>query len=141
MLDFTAQMATAQKQGWRWWRLTALWTRQRLPVRRWRMFSPSLLSSKRRLIGQRTREALAAKRAQGVTLGRPRAVPQRVVDRIRRERKAGRSLAAIADDLNRDAVPTAQGGRQWWQTTVRAVLAEPDLNPFVQSTGQRTRTL
>jgi hypothetical protein len=76
----------------------------------------------RRLIGQRTREALAAKRAQGVRLGRPRAVPQRVVSRIRRERKAGLTLAAIADGLNADAVPTAQDGRQWWPATVRTVL-------------------
>ena len=77
----------------------------------------------RRLIGQRTREALAAKRAQGVRLGRPPKVPPRVVSRISQEREAGRSLAAIADDLNHDAVPTAQGGRQWWPATVRAVLA------------------
>lgn len=35
------------------------------------------------------------------------------------ERKAGRSLAAIADMLNDEQVPTAQGGRRWWASTVR----------------------
>jgi len=42
--------------------------------------------------------------------------------RIAAERKAGRSLAAIAATLNEEQVPTAQGGRQWWPSTVRAVL-------------------
>jgi hypothetical protein len=45
-----------------------------------------------------------------------------VSKRIAAERKAGRSLAAIADMLNEEQVPTAQGGRQWWPSTVRAVL-------------------
>jgi DNA invertase Pin-like site-specific DNA recombinase len=71
-----------------------------------------LAQFERRLIGRRTREALAAMRAQGVKLGRPRVVPQRVVNRIVRERKADRSLAAIADRLNADGVAAALGGRQ-----------------------------
>ncbi len=44
------------------------------------------------------------------------------VKRIRRMRKAGRSLPAIARKLNEDGVPTAQGGAQWWPSTVRKVL-------------------
>ncbi|WP_420791476.1 recombinase family protein [Actinomycetospora lutea] len=43
----------------------------------------------RRLIGQRTREGLAAKRAQGVRLGRPSRLPSEVVERIVRDRGAG----------------------------------------------------
>jgi DNA invertase Pin-like site-specific DNA recombinase len=77
----------------------------------------------RRLIAQRTKEALAIKKAQGVRIGRPRLLPDDVVARIGRERAAGRSLAAIADGLNVDATPTAQGGRQWYPSTVRAVLS------------------
>ena len=32
------------------------------------------------------------------------------------------TLAKIADELNRDQVPTAQGGKRWYPSTVRAVL-------------------
>jgi hypothetical protein len=50
-------------------------------------------------------------------------VPQKVVRRIERQRARGDSLRAIADSLNADKVPTAQGGRQWYAATVRGVLA------------------
>ena len=80
----------------------------------------------RRLISQRTKDALAAKRAQGVRLGRPRQLPQRVVKRIIREREQGKTLAAIAEGLNRDGVRTAQGGQRWYPSTVRAVVRSAD---------------
>jgi DNA invertase Pin-like site-specific DNA recombinase len=53
----------------------------------------------RRLISQRTREALAVKRASGVRLGRPPTLPQAVVRRIQRQRERGDSLRKIAGDL------------------------------------------
>ncbi|MGH3042599.1 MAG: recombinase family protein [Gaiellaceae bacterium] len=45
------------------------------------------------------------------------------MDRIRRDHASGRSLGEIARALTTDGVPTAHGGRQWWPSTVRAVLA------------------
>ena len=42
-----------------------------------------------RLHSQRIREALAAKRAQGVRLGSPPTISPYVIERIKRERKAG----------------------------------------------------
>jgi hypothetical protein len=44
-------------------------------------------------------------------------------ERIRRERAAGNSLAAIANGLNTDHIPTAQGGRRWYPSTVRYTLS------------------
>jgi len=79
----------------------------------------------RRLIGQRTRDALAAKRAAGVQLGRPRSLPAEVVERVVREREGGRSLRAIAQGLDADGVATAQGGKSWYASTVRSVLRSP----------------
>lgn len=76
----------------------------------------------RRLISQRTKDALAVKKAQGVRLGRPRQLPQAVVNRILHERDDGETLTAIAEGLNQDQVPTAQGGQKWYPSTVRAVL-------------------
>lgn len=54
--------------------------------------------------------------------GRPPTLPRPVVERIRLEYARGRSLAEIARALNDDGVPTAHDGRQWWRSTVRAVL-------------------
>ena len=55
----------------------------------------------RRLISQRTKEALAVKKAQGVRLGRPPTMPQAVVRRIQRQRARGDSLRKIADGPER----------------------------------------
>jgi DNA invertase Pin-like site-specific DNA recombinase len=76
----------------------------------------------RGLISKRIRQALARKRAQGVRLGRPPTMSPYAIERIRRERAAGTSLAAIANGLNADRVPTAQGGRRWYPATVRYTL-------------------
>ena len=60
--------------------------------------------------------------ASAVRLGRPPTISQYAIDRIRRERKAGKSLAAIANGLNADRIPTAQGGRRWYPATIRHTL-------------------
>ena len=65
--------------------------------------------------------AAAVRRDQGVRLGRPRLLPKKVVDRIVRERRSGATWTAIAQGLNDDSVPTAQGGRRWYPATVRTV--------------------
>jgi hypothetical protein len=64
----------------------------------------------------------AQTRAEPRPPGRPPAVPAEVVDRIRTERAAGRSLSQIASDLNSAGTPTAHGGSRWWPSTVQAVL-------------------
>ena len=76
----------------------------------------------RDFIRMRTREALQVKKENGVTLGRPRSTPDDVVARIVRERTEGKTAYAIARDLNKDAVPTAQGAPAWSQAMVRALL-------------------
>lgn len=80
----------------------------------------------RRLIGVRTRDALAVKRAAGVRLGRPSALPAPVVERIVKESTAGLTLSVIARGLEADAVPTARGGARWYPSTVAKVLQGQD---------------
>lgn len=122
LLDFAALMAQSQKRGWA---LVAmdLGVDTSTPAGE---FLANVLASaaqwERRIISQRTKDALAVKRSQGVQLGRPRVLGSDVVERIEAFRKSGLSLQAIADELNKAGVPTAHNGRQWYASTVRSVL-------------------
>ncbi len=75
----------------------------------------------RRLIGQRTKDALAERRAQGVALGRPRTLDNATRARIVAEREAGAGWSTIARNLEADGIATGQGGAHWWPATTRAV--------------------
>ena len=61
-------------------------------------------------------------------------LPAKVVKRIQRERAAGKSFAAIADRLNADRVPTAQGGRLWYPATVHYVASRGTVQARASST-------
>lgn len=85
------------------------------------MVAATFAQMERRRISERTREALAVKRAQGVQLGRPRTLPESVRRQIVRARRRGDTYSRIAERLNERGVPTAQGGAQWYASTVRKV--------------------
>ena len=84
----------------------------------------SVAEWERKIIGARTREALAARKAAGVRLGRPRLLAPDVAERIRSERAQGATLQAIADSLNADGITTPTG-RQWSPALVRKVALQP----------------
>ena len=67
-----------------------------------------------------TREGAAARRPEARQRERHRA------RRSRHTRAQRVGLAAIARGLNHDDIPTGQGGRQWWPSTVRVVLLRPE---------------
>jgi hypothetical protein len=74
-----------------------------------------------RLIAERRRQAQGRAQPAAEPGRRPTVAPN-IVERIRAEHAAGKSLGQIARDLNIERVPTAQGGAQWWPSTVRTVL-------------------
>ncbi len=126
LLDFAALMARAQEQGWN---LVALDLGIDLSTPAGEFLASVMASAaqwERRIISQRTRDALAAKQAAGVRLGRPRRLSQEVVDRIVAARDGGKGLTAIARALSEEGVPTAQGGARWYPSTVRAILESAD---------------
>jgi DNA invertase Pin-like site-specific DNA recombinase len=122
MLDFSKLMAKATREHWALVALDVAVDTSTPSGEAMANMLATFAQFERRLISQRTKEALAVKKASGVRLGRPPTVPQSVVRRIQRQRVRGDTLARIADDLNQEGVPTAQGGVRWYAATVRHVL-------------------
>jgi len=75
----------------------------------------------RKMIGQRTSDALQTLKANGQRLGRPIELPQHIRQRIANEYTSGASLRTIASGLTADGVSTARGGK-WHASTIKAVL-------------------
>ena len=80
----------------------------------------SLAQWERRVIGERTKDALAVVRARGDKLGRKANVDDETKRLIRVLHEAGLSWARISDRLVAEGVPTAQGGT-WHAATVRKI--------------------
>ena len=87
----------------------------------------SFAQMERRLIAQRTSEALQAKKAAGQRLGQPVELPDSVRQTVVARRADGWTLQKIADSLTADGVPTARGGK-WYPSTVRHVLQSVELD-------------
>lgn len=121
VLDFAGLMAQAARRGWSLVVLDVAVDTSTPSGELMATVVSAFAQYERRLIGQRTRDALAEKRAAGVILGRPRTLPQAVRDRIVAERAAGRSLRAIAADLTAEAVPTAHGNALWHASAVKQI--------------------
>lgn len=129
MLDFASIMASAQREGWGLIAMDCAVDTTTPAGEAMANVLATFAQFERRLIQQRTREALAVKRALGVKLGRPRGIPDPVVERIHRERSSGKTLASIASGLNADGVETAQGGARWHPSTIRSALESRQLGP------------
>jgi DNA invertase Pin-like site-specific DNA recombinase len=77
----------------------------------------------RELISERTKAGLAAKRARGERIGRPRQAPPGVVRRIVMDRNTGLSFAKIATTLAAEGILSPAGLATWQTSTVRRIYA------------------
>jgi DNA invertase Pin-like site-specific DNA recombinase len=113
----------------------------------------ALAEKERALISTRTRQALAAAQARGVTLGSPKLAQAResavaaikasadqhaanVLPIIKEAQKAGATtLRAVAEALNARGIPTARGG-SWQAMSVKNVLDRPIARKTSQAGGR-----
>lgn len=122
VLDFAHLVCRAQGFGWN---LVVLDLGLDLATPQGRLTAHILCAMaefEREMIGQRTREGLGQARKRGVQLGRPSRVPAAVADRIKLERREGKTLAAIALELNAESISTPDGGKAWYPAGVSRVL-------------------
>jgi DNA invertase Pin-like site-specific DNA recombinase len=75
----------------------------------------------RRLISQRTKDALAARKRRGEPIGRPRLATPGVVRRIVLDRNAGLSFSRIGRALEAEAILSPAGRPKWQPSAVRRI--------------------
>jgi DNA invertase Pin-like site-specific DNA recombinase len=111
----------AQRQGWS---LVVLDLGVDLTTAAGRMVAMNLVNFaqyERELIGERTRDALAAKKRRGESVGRPRLAPPGIVRRIVLERDAGLSFDRSAGALGAEGILSPTGRATWQPSTVRRI--------------------
>lgn len=121
MLDFATLTAQAAREGWSIVALDIGVDTSTVNGELIANIIMSLAQWERRIIGQRTKDALSAVKGRGTKLGRPTVVAREAVAIIRAMRGSGSSYRRIAAALNDAGIPTAQGGREWYASTVRAI--------------------
>jgi DNA invertase Pin-like site-specific DNA recombinase len=120
--DFTGTVQVARKQRWA---LVVLDPVIDMTTPNGRMVANILASVaewESDIIGQRTAAAMAEAKDRGARFGRERCMPPEVAARILAEHTQGATYNAIAKGLDRDAVPTPNGGQRWYASTVRRLV-------------------
>jgi DNA invertase Pin-like site-specific DNA recombinase len=121
--DFAGLLARARRRGWRVVLMSPNLDTEDAAGK----FTAHVLAAaaeyERDLIGARTREGMAQRRAEGVHVGRPPSLPLSVVQKIVDERRSGRTLRHIAEYLTGEGFPTARGSAAWSVSSVQGVLS------------------
>lgn len=121
LVDFAGLLERAQRGGWN---IVALDLGVDLSTPSGEFLANVMASAaqwERRIIGERTREALQVRRAQGVRLGRPATIGEGLAAWIWELRRY-HSPQQVCDLLNEDGIPTPRGGREWRPSSLRAVF-------------------
>lgn len=122
VVDFSNTLATARKQGWAVVLLDLGVDTATPNGKLVAGLMAQIAEWERELIGQRTREALAAAKARGQRLGRPRQTSDDVVAQVVALHDDGLSLRSIARALTDADVPTTRGAAEWGASSVRRIL-------------------
>lgn len=122
LVDFAQLMATAQAEGWSVNALDIGVDTSSINGELIANIIMALAQWERRIIGQRTTAALAQVRARGTRLGRRVTTDGTTEALVQTMKREGLSNHAVARRLNELEVPTAQGGAQWYHSTVAALL-------------------
>lgn len=111
----------AQAQGWS---LVVLDLNLDLTTAAGRMMARTVVNFaeyERELISERTKAGLAAKKARGEPIGRPRLAKPGVVRRIVLDRNTGLSFGAIGKALEGEGILSPAGRPNWQTSTVRRI--------------------
>lgn len=125
IVDFANLLATAKKKGWN---VIALDLGVDLLTPHGQFLATvmaSVAELERHMIGQRTKEALAVKKAQGIRLGRPFADPA-ARKRIKQLRADGRTYREICETLTAEGFQTPRKAKSWHIGSVARIATRPD---------------
>jgi len=130
--DFCGLVAKATAQGWA---LVAMNSPADMTTAEGRLMATMLAGFaefESEMISQRTRAAMAVRRAQGGQLGAPRCLDPTIAARIVAMRADGGTWSGIARLLNDEGTPSATGGA-WYPSTIRkVVLSRAELADVVE---------
>ena len=104
--DFTSLAKRSEQQGWHLITLDLPLDPTTPMGRAMRGMLGVFAQLERDFISQRTAEALAVKREQGIKIGRQCHVPSHIVELITTKREQGMSYRAVCNDLNDAGIPT-----------------------------------
>jgi DNA invertase Pin-like site-specific DNA recombinase len=126
VLDFAVLLTEAMALGWN---VVALDLGVDLSTSAGKMVAGIMMTIaqwEREVIGERTRDGLAAKREAGVRLGRPAESPTELIALTLAVFNTEGGYGPAARALNNARIPTARGGRQWYPASVRQLLQSQD---------------
>lgn len=138
LLDFAFLMAKAQKEGWN---IIALDLGVDLSTPAGQAMAGMLAifaEFERNVIRQRTRDALAEKREEGVRLGRPRTMDDDLLGAIVEHYLANPNFSAVSRWLNESRVETPHGGKMWYPSSVQKVVQSQDGRKLIEQWKELT---
>lgn len=131
--DFAGMLQTAGKEGWALICLDLNIDTSTITGAAMAQVSVVFAELERKKIAERTRDGMQEiKRSTGKHMGRKSTLPVETIERILRDRAAGKPLSHIAAALNEEGVKTAAGGK-WYGSTIKAIAESETVKQMQQA--------